>query len=238
MSRDQVDGTLSEPSALVSDDGAQRIEFDGGLTIGRHPANDLALDHRRISSRHALIEWDGERWRLKDLGSRNGTSINRRRLKEAKTLREGDVIRFASVCRWTVERLVAPSAPAAIGPTETVAGGARARDIDLFQTFETATQGTIHVRHAGGEWRLRTRQRFVLLCLLGKAGGRWVEDGELKRALWGRIGADGIDPSALHKLIHDTRELLNDRAVDGRLVEKDGGRTRLALRPGRIHVEG
>jgi adenylate cyclase len=45
-------------------------------TIGRHASNDVVIDHPWISRRHAELYRDGDRWRVKDLGSLNGTQIN------------------------------------------------------------------------------------------------------------------------------------------------------------------
>jgi transcriptional regulator with AAA-type ATPase domain len=44
--------------------------------IGRDPACDLVSDDARISRRHAIVRFDGESWRVHDLGSRNGTFLD------------------------------------------------------------------------------------------------------------------------------------------------------------------
>jgi adenylate cyclase len=46
------------------------------VTIGRDGQNDLVIEHRSISRRHAKLYRDGDAWRVNDLGSRYGTSIN------------------------------------------------------------------------------------------------------------------------------------------------------------------
>lgn len=46
--------------------------------MGAGPGNDLVLNDRFVSTRHARLWWDGVEWWLEDLGSRNGTSINGR----------------------------------------------------------------------------------------------------------------------------------------------------------------
>lgn len=48
-------------------------------TLGADPGNDLVLADRFISGHHARLRWDGVRWWLQDLGSRNGTFVNGRR---------------------------------------------------------------------------------------------------------------------------------------------------------------
>jgi hypothetical protein len=46
------------------------------LTIGRDPTCDLALEDTRVSKRHAALHWTGMGWRLEDLNSKNGTTVN------------------------------------------------------------------------------------------------------------------------------------------------------------------
>ena len=43
--------------------------------IGRDPGCELVLERPGISKRHALVRWDGKNWRVRDLGSRNGTFL-------------------------------------------------------------------------------------------------------------------------------------------------------------------
>lgn len=98
-------------SRLSADGGGDQVEFDRSLTIGRHPGNDLVLVNARISSRHAVIEWTRTGFHIRDLGSRNGTSVNRKRLRSWRTLKVGDVVAFGKISRWHVGRLEEPSAP-------------------------------------------------------------------------------------------------------------------------------
>lgn len=220
-------------SLLVGTDGS-RFEFTSAVTVGRHPANDLAIDHPRVSGRHASIDWDGSRWLLRDLGSRNGTSINRRRVNEPKRLRDGDVLRFAGASVWTVERLEPGRGPGSWPSTERLQKDAP-EEVHLHLRFTGPDEGTIRVEAGGRDWSTTMRQRFVLLWLLAQAGGEWVDDEELKRGLWGRGGSQ-VDPSALHKLIYDVRRLLRGWCGGSGLVEKSRGRTRLALPAERIHT--
>jgi pSer/pThr/pTyr-binding forkhead associated (FHA) protein len=67
--------------------------------IGRAPSVALRIDHRYISGQHALIRWNGNRWEVKDLGSRNGTFLNGVRLNPGADypLRTGSKIAFGKV---------------------------------------------------------------------------------------------------------------------------------------------
>jgi hypothetical protein len=53
------------------------------FAIGRQQGNDLVLPDSRVSRRHALIDLAGGRYRLRDLGSRNGTWLNGQQVSEA-----------------------------------------------------------------------------------------------------------------------------------------------------------
>jgi transcriptional regulator with GAF, ATPase, and Fis domain len=46
------------------------------MDIGRDPRCGLVIDDTRVSKRHARLRWTGSGWRLEDLGSKNGTTLN------------------------------------------------------------------------------------------------------------------------------------------------------------------
>jgi predicted component of type VI protein secretion system len=69
---------------------------DERITIGRAPDNMIQIDDPSVSGRHAQLLLVEERYRLKDLGSTNGTRVNHEPVTEA-LLRVGDRIRFGKV---------------------------------------------------------------------------------------------------------------------------------------------
>jgi hypothetical protein len=46
------------------------------VTIGRDPDNDLVVDHQAVSRHHAVIEWRGDRYVVRDLDSKSGTHVS------------------------------------------------------------------------------------------------------------------------------------------------------------------
>jgi len=62
-------------------------------TAGRHPDSDIFLDDVTVSRRHAQITRDAGRYALRDVGSLNGTYVNRERVDDAP-LHHGDVVQI------------------------------------------------------------------------------------------------------------------------------------------------
>ena len=60
------------------------------MIVGRAPNCDCVVPEDCISRKHAQLWRDGERWYVRDLGSRNGTRINGVRVMEAIEVRRGD----------------------------------------------------------------------------------------------------------------------------------------------------
>lgn len=81
---------------LEKPDGTQ-VPVPGNLSFGRIAGNEVVLPDERVSRRHAIIHSQGEAefW-LVDLGSRNGTYVNDRRVNLPVRLRDRDQIRISS----------------------------------------------------------------------------------------------------------------------------------------------
>jgi hypothetical protein len=60
------------------------------MLVGRAPNCDCVVPEDCVSRRHAQLWRDGDRWFLRDLGSRNGTRVNGTRVIEAAEVRAGD----------------------------------------------------------------------------------------------------------------------------------------------------
>jgi hypothetical protein len=61
-------------------DNERRFTLGARCLLGRHPACDVQLLDGRVSGEHASLHWVGSHWELRDLGSRNGTFLEGRRL--------------------------------------------------------------------------------------------------------------------------------------------------------------
>ena len=65
--------------------------------IGRLDELELTLPFQSVSKHHAELHLDNDALTLKDLGSTNGTFVNRRRVEDAVPLQEGDILHFAEI---------------------------------------------------------------------------------------------------------------------------------------------
>src|SRR6266702_4714322 len=75
--------------------GGQSYRFHQVVTtIGRTNGNDLIIQGRTVSRRHARLLFDNGRWYLEDLQSANGTLVNNVRVFQPVPLNDGDVINF------------------------------------------------------------------------------------------------------------------------------------------------
>lgn len=62
--------------------------------IGREPTCDISLDDNAVSRSHAAIDLDGPNYFVTDLGSRNGTFVDDKLLRDRRRLKGGELIRL------------------------------------------------------------------------------------------------------------------------------------------------
>lgn len=75
-------------------DEGRRIVIETPITIGRAPDTGLFLDDVTVSRHHAELDRAGDgSWTLRDLGSLNGTYVNRQRVDSA-ALAGGDEVQI------------------------------------------------------------------------------------------------------------------------------------------------
>jgi pSer/pThr/pTyr-binding forkhead associated (FHA) protein len=79
---DQVEGTAGRRMHDIKDET---------VTVGRSPESNIFLDDVTVSRKHAEIERGERGYRIRDVGSLNGTYVNRVRV-DAVDLRNGDEI--------------------------------------------------------------------------------------------------------------------------------------------------
>jgi len=81
---------------LKGEDHADReYPLQDRVTIGRRSSNDIVLDDTLCSRDHAVVFEFEESFKIRDLGSHNGTFVNGKKVSET-VLREGDEIRIGN----------------------------------------------------------------------------------------------------------------------------------------------
>jgi hypothetical protein len=84
------------PARLIERDGEHagrsHALMEGVTTIGRDEDNDVVIARDHVSRHHAEVRWDGARFLLADLDSKNGTLLNGGRVCAPEPLRNGDEI--------------------------------------------------------------------------------------------------------------------------------------------------
>jgi TM2 domain-containing membrane protein YozV len=103
---------------LIAQDGRQYPLDKPRVTIGRAPDNHIALQDARVSGHHAVIQREGGHLILTDLGSTNGTYVNRHRLTGPCRLRPGDFINLGNHTQLTVQDERGPR----VAPTQVADG--------------------------------------------------------------------------------------------------------------------
>ena len=91
------DAGIKGPALVVRSGGGRAGEtfsLDGDrTTIGRSPDCDIFLDDVTVSRRHAVVSRTNGELSIEDLGSLNGTFLNRRRI-ETGALTDGDELQI------------------------------------------------------------------------------------------------------------------------------------------------
>lgn len=143
------------------------------LLVGRAPSCALQLADSRVSGEHAVVAWSGGTWRVRDLGSRNGTFVNGERIApgEQQELHDGTVLAFGhEEISFSLLEAGAPSAVA-----RNLDGGDLAVAEDGILALPSAEQAELTVfRDSRGRWVVEdssgTRKASEGEVL--KAGGR------------------------------------------------------------------
>jgi pSer/pThr/pTyr-binding forkhead associated (FHA) protein len=80
---------------VVTDEGGRRtVPLKESLTVGRAATCDIAIRDTYVSNVHARIYQRDGSWWLEDLGSTNGTYMNRTRVQQPTAIGPGDEVKM------------------------------------------------------------------------------------------------------------------------------------------------
>ena len=88
---------LEMVATLTADDGTMHPLLEETSTVGRTPANTIALRDVSVSAKHAQVIRTAEGFVIEDVGSRNGTFVNSEKLTEKRLLADGDLVRLGKI---------------------------------------------------------------------------------------------------------------------------------------------
>jgi len=163
------------PQAMIEVIGGphagMRFQFDRHetLLVGRATGTRLQLiDDPHFSRHHFLLEFAPPDCYLRDLGSRNGTYVNDRRVKECH-LKADDVISGGRTkIRYSVTNVQLPTLPLSTASIDKT--GDWAPSVRLHPPPATASQGSLVPPEPGGQLPLPVIPGYEILKPIGQGG--------------------------------------------------------------------
>jgi hypothetical protein len=119
--------------------------------VGRSRLADLRMTDPTVSGEHAVLRWTGREWELHDLGSRNGTSVDGRKLASGERIAigRGAVIAFGQADNaWRLADDAPPTIMAVFDDGDQPLTGRN----DLLALPSDDEPEAVIYRDAGGNW--------------------------------------------------------------------------------------
>jgi hypothetical protein len=172
------------------------------VRLGRAPGNDIVLQDQFASRQHAEIIWQGGRYLVRDLGSKNGVWVNGQRVQEA-WLEDGCLLQLAE----TQFRFHDPAAT--LTQPAVAAISRRGLWVDP-ERREVWVDGKLI------DPPLSPTQ-FDLLLFLWRARGRAVSKDEIARYVW--AAAEGaVYDGTVDRMVSRLRARLGDQTQPPRFI--------------------
>ena len=203
-----------ESPVLIGQSGpleGQRWNLTGDLLIGRDANCDIIIitPDKQVSRQHARLEMTGDEIILVDLGSKNGTHHNSKKVEGPVKLQDGDTIQIS-----LAQQFVFLSSDATVPlDTDGLEGG-----LDSAKRLRLDDK-TRRVWVDGVELQppLSVAQ-FTMLELLVAADGGVVTRYELIAAVWGEDHAYDVSNQALDALVRRLRDRLAEVQPDHNFI--------------------
>jgi predicted component of type VI protein secretion system len=198
---------ISEMPMLLVVEGpkpGQRILVDQPeLIIGRDEICDLVIPERQVSRQHAGISREGDRYILRDLGSKNGTFVNGQQIDEPHSLQDGDEVQIAFCCKLA---FVGADATAPVILDEPLRG--LKMDLESKRVWVAGQELDPPLSLA----------QYRLLTMLYDDPGRVYSRDEVVESVWPEDDRDGISEQAIDALARRLRERLAETDPDTQYV--------------------
>ncbi len=165
------------------------------ILIGRGEDCDIVIPDRQVSRFHLkLIPHADKSIEIKDLGSKNGSFLNEKKLLESAVVKDGDQIKIALVQNFI---FISSDSTVPLGNTKKVSGrlliDSRARRVWVLEK-EVIPAFSV--------------QQFRMLQCLYEQAGEVVPREKIVQAVWGLKEGEGVTEQALDALVRRLRERL------------------------------
>lgn len=216
------------------------------MIVGRATHCELILSSSEVSGEHAILYFEGTRWILKDLGSRNGTRVNGQVVPatERRPLSLGDQIAFGSDAEiWT---LMEDEAPLEQNIAETNTSGLLLEEVGLRFHQDPMNGGVrLWMNASSSEVLVPGRAAHQLLHLLACARLRDMRDG-LKEVAQGWVKISDLVPALYADVetisvnIYRLRKQFEGLSVvdAGRLIERKKASQTLRIGTSKLVISG
>ncbi len=192
--------SVSELPFLVAQMGpliGRKWAITGELLIGRGEDCDIVIPDRQVSRFHLkLIPHIDKPLEIKDLGSKNGSFLNGKKINESVYIKDGDQIKIALVQNFI---FVSSDSTVPLGNVKKASGrlliDSRARRVWV---LEREVIPALSV------------QQFHLLQSLYEQSGEVVAREKIVQAVWGLKEGEGVTEQALDALVRRLRERLSE----------------------------
>jgi hypothetical protein len=169
----------NEPSRLMIKTGpnpGKAFELSKDvMSVGREANNDIAIQDTEISRNHARISRKGGAYVLEDLGSTNGTFVNKQRLIAPRALVSGDEVGFGTNVVVTFQgtgaaaTVVASSAYQQAGTARSAPPPPQPAPVYVTQNAPAPSSG------GPGKWMIGCVIAAIVLCIV-VVGGFFIFD--------------------------------------------------------------
>lgn len=229
---------------LTEREGVRRFELLPRTLVGRSPSCDLVIDDDPgVSAEHLVVSFHDEAWRVRDLGSRNGTWVAGRSVSPGDTVRlaEGDEVRLGPRCTFVLSEASPPADARPAGLPSTRAERIGLHEVQIaFAVSSDEESAAWSVTVGGRRVSLGDRVHTYLLLTLARQRAEDAANG-ITEANRGWCYADdlarrlGITPEVLKVYVYRARRQLEGAGVVGAagIVER-----RLATNQIRFGVDG
>lgn len=206
------------------------LEVEHSLRVGRDPAwSDLTLQGDQVSRYHLEIRSESSGYRVWDMGSRNGTTVNGKAVgPSGRLLTGGDHIGIGNTMELAVRSIVAPTTL----PGTTVAGPASERLVIQLRDDHFVIEYTTRGQRLRDTIPFKLGLALSMLALHRRDGLGPVSDEDFRAIVW-RGDSNQMVHGDINRILLRLREWFRDRGVDPPPIirPRSTNNTRLDMRP-------